>query len=143
MPFWSKDKDPKPLDPEKYFPRAQRRMALVGQESDRLVRLLCQERLNSRALKYISTRLRELAEEQRNEIVSLELLDEHKRAYFQIMDIQARKAEDLLATGGENLEALIAEEQELQREANVQQRSNEQRLKSRYGIAMPDFSDPS
>lgn len=137
MPFWSKGKQPKKLDPDKYIPRSQRRMARVDEETQRLVRLANQDRLNTRALTYISNRLREFAREQQDEVVPQSALEGHKASYFQIMDIQARKAEDLLTTGGENLDAIFAEEQEFQRQTREDSRSMEQQFQQKWGMPIP------
>lgn len=44
-------------------------------------------------------------------------MEEHKRRYVALLDIQYRKLTDVISTGGKNLDAIIAEEDALVKEA--------------------------
>jgi len=151
MPFWSKIKGAKELDPEKYFPRARKRMDLVWKDVERLGRLVDQQNPTMKSISECAVRLRAFAEEQRNEVFPAptpeerKIFEDHKEGQFRLMDIQARKAEDLLATGGENLDALVAEEQEYGSQvlaAADQSQRDMDKLTELLGISPPDFSDP-
>lgn len=90
------------------------------------------------------TRLRKLADEQREEVVPLQRMQAQNDLIYRTIDLEARKAEDIIKTGGANREALIAEESNLQGQAEVALESSRQRTQevaNAYGIAPPDFSD--
>ena len=110
MPFWSKNRDSNPSDPEKYFPRAKKRLDLVVKEMSKVDRLVGRENPDVQSIAACAVRLRTLTEEQRYEVVHHPALEKHKTSYFRMMDLETRKVEDLLATGGANFEALIAEQ---------------------------------
>lgn len=117
MPFWSRNKGSKQPDPAKYMKRAQKRLQDVQKEMDLLDRYFAMGTLDREFVAKRAANLRRLAEEQLNEVVPHPTMEEHKNGYFQIIDMQARKVEDIVATDGENLEALLAEEEELERQA--------------------------
>lgn len=123
---------------QQYWPRSQHRMKLVGSEMDLIAKLASKNILNERVLAESCARIRTLAEEQRNEIVPDPALEGHRQGYFQIMDIQVRKMEDLIATGGANLDTLVAEENTLLIQANTPQ-YEAMELTKNYGLPKPDF----
>ncbi len=126
-------------------------MELVWKDVERLGRLFDQQNPSMKSISECAVRLRAFAEEQRNEVFPAptpgegKIFEDHKERYFRLMDIQARKAEDLVATGGENLEALVAEEQEYGSQvlaAADQSQRDMDKLTELLGISPPDFSDP-
>lgn len=144
MPFWSRNKGTKQQNPAKYFQWAQKRLKRVEREMQVLEIFVTVPKPDMDKASKSASRLRELAEEQRNEVVPDAAMEDHKTGYFQIMDMQACKAEDIVNTGRANLEALLAEEEELEQQAADQAYGTQQRnqqLANRLGIQPPDFSD--
>lgn len=112
-------------------------MEAVAQEMDRFVDLANKPNKNDRKLAKSAARLRALAQEQKADITPSPVLDEHKENYFRLMDIQARKAEDILATGGENYDMFLAEEEALIRENQAREQEVDKRMQQ-SGLIYPD-----
>jgi hypothetical protein len=130
-------------NPAKYFQRSQERMQKFHQQSVYFDRLLGEAGPNNRRLALSALRLRQLAEEQRNEVVPPEYADavsQHKNIYFSLMDIQARKAEDVVQTGGANLDALTNEEAALHERLERDQQAHgdwKRQQEQQWGITFP------
>lgn len=125
-----------------YWMRSHRRMNFAAREMELLERLSSRDKLNGQILTTSHAKLRKLADEQRAEVVPHPALEEHKQAYYQLLDIQARKVEDAIATGGANSETLIVEEEAFWQQTNERRRKTAELYRS-LGVTMPDFSDPS
>lgn len=143
MPFWSKRKPSVADQTAEYMRRTRRRIDLAAQIMARLEHMI--RRGDPRREQYLDCyeRLRKLADEQRAEGVPLPDMAPHRDINYRLIDLEARKVEDILATGGENVEALSAEEAGLEREAEEEARASRQRtqdIATAYGIDPPDFS---
>lgn len=146
MPFWSK-KQPSVADQTaQYMARCRQRVENTAQIMERLEFIVGRDNPDRDQVVDCYTRLRKLADEQHAERVPLPDMESHKVMTYKMIDLEARKAEDIIRTGGANLESLIAEEDELERQGKNAVESSHQKTKEAYdawGIAPPDFSDKS
>ncbi|CAA9547713.1 MAG: hypothetical protein AVDCRST_MAG43-806 [uncultured Thermomicrobiales bacterium] len=124
--------------------RYRRRLENTAQIMERLQAIVSRDNPKMDQVVDCYTRLRKLADEQREEIVPLPSMQTQNDVIYRTIDLEARKAEDIMTTGGANLEALIAEEDGLQRQRELaveSSRKRTQEVADAYGIAPPDFSD--
>lgn len=109
-------------DPIRYFARATHRMDEVEKVSSSLEGLMDLPGRNKHRVTNGAEKLRMLAKSQRDDTAPPELED-HKLGYYKIMDLEARKAEDFLRTGGANFPRLAEEAAELDYETKTQRNS--------------------
>lgn len=144
MPFWSKKKPSVGDETAEYMARYRRRLENTAQIMERLESIVSRDNPKMEQVVDCYTRLRKLADEQRDEVVPLPSMQSQNDVIYRTIDLEARKAEDIITTGGANLEALVAEEDNLQRQKEAVVESSRQRTQAAanaYGIAPPDFSD--
>lgn len=128
MPFWSKRQPSVTDQTAEYVERTRRRVdaaAAIMARLEHMIRIGDPQRL-----KYVdcSELIRKLANEQREEVVSLPAMEPHKEFNHRLID----------------LEALIAEEADLQREAEEEASASQQRTQEileAYGTAPSDSSN--
>jgi hypothetical protein len=93
------------------------------------------DRLDQKQAMKSAKRLRKYALEQLAEVVpALPGMEEHKQNYYRLIDLEAIKVEDIVNTGGQHLEALMAEEAAIAEEAN-QQGSSANEVAGGYGLS--------
>lgn len=138
MPFWSRDPQ-SPAKVQAYLRRSKVRIDFTAREMEHLEKLREIDRLDPKQATKSAKRLRKYALEQLGEVPPpLPGMEEHKVNYYRLIDLEARKVEDIAATGGQNLEAIIAEEEAMAEEAEGQA-SAANEVSSSYGMA-PQFS---
>ncbi len=107
MPLWSNKQSDKPVDPDAYFPRAQKRMRDQSILHNQLLREQNGRNPNRRKISDLAQKIQGLAQEHKNKVNPDDRsLIGHKRDYFRFIDLQARIAEDEVKTCGENYKAL-------------------------------------
>jgi len=134
MPIWSKKKGPNEQALQNYMTSSQRRMELAARAIENAERALVTQPVNKQELTSGLELLGIYRKQQQAEIPpSLPGMEDHQRRYVAMLDIQYRKLADVISTGGENLQSIIAEEEALAHEAHTQQQGY-QAARRAYGL---------
>jgi uncharacterized coiled-coil DUF342 family protein len=143
MPFWSKKQPSVGELTTQYNKRSRQRLELVASTMEHLENAVSRDRPDMGQIVSCRDRLRKLADDQHAEVVPLADLQTHNDLTFRLMDIEARKAQDLIETGGQNIASLIAESEDVNRLMDEHEATAHRQFQERgraYGIEPPDFS---
>ena len=130
-------------DPQFYFARASARMDQVERILDRTQANLLSGKPSPAQLAIDLNNLRAVTQLQATDAVPHPSMESHKQQYLQFMDLQRRELEDIVATGGQNLESLVAEEEALLAESNAEWGRSYDEMKALADateIAMPEWA---